>query len=104
MDDTTGYITKIARAKDMEADKIPIVIAGNKCDLRSESTDKKNHVDKDDARKLVEGKNYKYFETSAKNKINNETCFLEVVREIWRKNEQESKGKKKKKGKLCSIL
>jgi GTPase KRas protein len=60
-----------------EAKKVPAVICGNKCDL--EESRQVNHQEGADlAKKLGTG----FFETSAKNKINNEDCFLELVREV----------------------
>merc|ERR1712173_258909 len=56
----------------------PIVIAGNKCDLRN--PDDSSQVTKASAEELAAKWKCKFFETSAKEKINNEQCFYEVVR------------------------
>jgi GTPase KRas protein len=51
--------------------------------------------------------NCTFFETSAREKINNEICFFELVREIRKQNKQEqtSKGaQKEKKKSKCVIL
>jgi GTPase KRas protein len=68
---------KIVRAKD--TDKIPIVIAGNKCDLAQN-----RQVGTKDGQALAQqwGEYCAFFETSAKDKINNEEVFHEVVRKI----------------------
>jgi len=91
---------KILRAKDVET--IPLVIAGNKCDLRDPNNDKQ--VTKKAGEDLAKGWNCKFFETSAKDKINNDQCFYEVVREIRRSEKNDNKSKKKTKKSRCSIL
>jgi len=68
----------ILRSKDM--DTVPLVIAGNKCDLRNDKDS--NQVPTSTAKALAELWGCPFFETSAKEKINNEDCFYEVVREI----------------------
>lgn len=91
---------KILRAKDVES--VPLVVAGNKCDLR-DPTDAKQ-VTKEAGMKLAKEWNCKFYETSAKDKINNEACFYEVVRQIRRSEQKESGSKNKKKKRTCSIL
>jgi len=80
---------KIVRAKD--TDKIPIVIAGNKCDLAQN-----RQVPIKDGHALAQswGEYCAFFETSAKDKINNEEVFHEVVRKI-RMIEEGTGGQKK---------
>jgi len=73
-----NFHRNILRTKDM--DKVPLVIAGNKCDLRTESGE--NQVSVADANKLAKEWGCPHYETSAKDKINNEECFYQVVREI----------------------
>jgi GTPase KRas protein len=89
---------KILRTKD--ADKVPIVLVGNKCDLKDE-----RQVDINEGNEMAKKWGCPFFETSAKLKLNNESCFFELVREI-RKMDKASpkKGKEKKKGGLCIIL
>jgi len=92
----------ILRTKD--ADKVPLVIAGNKCDLRDHNDD--SQVTKELAQDLAKQWGCPFFETSAKDKINNEECFYEVVREI-RKAEKEIGGPNDPAegcGGCCSIL
>jgi len=81
---------KIVRAKD--TDKIPIVIAGNKCDLAQN-----RQVGTKDGQALAQswGEYCAFFETSAKDKINNEEVFHEVVRKI-RMIEEGTGGQKQK--------
>eukprot|EP01084_Bolivina_argentea_P057772 105534_1 len=63
---------------------IPIVIAGNKCDL-----EELRQVTKNEGKELANLWNCPFYETSAKNKIHHKVCFEEVVREIRRFRETE---------------
>merc|ERR1712062_902905 len=74
-------ISKIHRAKDSK--NVPIVIAGNKCDLRDPSDT--SQVTKEEAQLYAAEKGCPFMETSAKEKINSDEVFYEVVREIRRK-------------------
>jgi len=87
---------KILRTKD--ADKVPIVLAGNKADLKDE-----RQVQYDEGARLAKQWSCPFFETSAKIKLNNEACFFELVREIRRAQKEEG-GKKKPSGFKCTIL
>jgi len=89
---------KILRAKD--ADSVPMAIAGNKCDLRDPNDS--DQVKVHEAEALAKEFGCRYFETSAKERINNEECFYQVVRAI-RKIENIHKKKEKKKG-FCTVL
>jgi len=77
-DEMKNFRRNILRTKDM--DKVPLVIAGNKCDLRDDSDT--NQVSKAEAAALASEWGCPHYETSAKDKINNEECFYQVVREI----------------------
>eukprot|EP00455_Lapot_gusevi_P047188 TRINITY_DN633_c0_g1_i1.p1 TRINITY_DN633_c0_g1~~TRINITY_DN633_c0_g1_i1.p1 ORF type:complete len:192 (+),score=88.37 TRINITY_DN633_c0_g1_i1:94-669(+) len=89
---------KILRSKD--TDKVPIVLVGNKCDLESQ-----RQVPRNAGEQLAASWGCPFFESSAKMKINNESCFFEVVREI-RKMNAADKNKKvaTKKAGFCNIL
>uniref|UniRef100_K3WRR9 Uncharacterized protein n=1 Tax=Globisporangium ultimum (strain ATCC 200006 / CBS 805.95 / DAOM BR144) TaxID=431595 RepID=K3WRR9_GLOUD len=103
-DDIAAFKDKILRAKDV--DSVPIVLVGNKCDLESQ-----RQVSKSEGEQLARRWGCAFMETSAKERINNEDCFYQVVREI-RKAErpvrQERpvavKEKEPKKKHLCTIL
>jgi len=92
------FYTKILRVKDVES--VPMVIAGNKCDLRDPLS--KNQVKIEEAQKLAEKFGCRYYETSAKEKTNNEECFYQVAREI--RNIEAQKKKTEKKKSICNIL
>jgi GTPase KRas protein len=87
---------KILRTKD--AEKVPIVLAGNKADLKDE-----RQVPYEEGTRLAKQWNCPFFETSAKIKLNNEACFFELVREIRRAQKDES-GKKPPSKFKCVIL
>lgn len=76
---------KILRCRDTDGKGfVPMVIAGNKCDL----PDGMRVVSKADGEQLAAGfENCKFIETSAKEKINNVECFYQVVQEIWRSDD-----------------
>jgi len=99
-DELTLLREKILRAKDVET--VPLVVAGNKCDLRDHAST--TQVTKKAGEDLAKTWQCKFFETSAKDKINNEECFYEVVRQIRASEHKESGGKSKKKKRGCSIL
>ena len=89
---------KILRAKDEE--KVPIVVAGNKCDLEEQ-----RQVSTQEGQEYAKEIGVPFYETSAKIKHNNEECFHEVVRECRRfEREANQVPKQKKKKGLCSIL
>jgi len=98
-DELHEFYRKILRVKDVE--KVPMVIAGNKCDLRDPSDS--NQVKKEAAESLASEFGCKYYETSAKERINNEECFYQVAREIRKIEEVKMEKVKKKKG-FCIIL
>jgi len=88
---------KILRTKDTE--RVPIVLVGNKCDLKDE-----RQVEYNEGAELAKTWGCPFFETSAKIKLNNEACFFDLVREI-RKLERSSKNQNKpKRAKFCTIL
>lgn len=73
---------KILRTKD--TDRVPTILVGNKCDL-----DAYREVQSEEGADLAQ-KRVPCFETSAKEKRNNEECFYELVREIQRMEGTES--------------
>lgn len=83
---------------------IPIIIVGNKVDLQNE-----RKVSYQKGKKLGETFEVPFFETSAKEKINDYEIFFQIVREInkyrskERRRESISKPKLKKNKKCCII-
>jgi len=97
-DEVSQFREQILRVKD--ADKVPMVIAGNKSDLESD-----RQVTQVEGRDLAKSYVVPFFETSAKTRINVEESFFELVREIRRQEEKTPQVKKKEKKKGgCSIL
>merc|ERR1719233_803378 len=58
----------------------PVVVAGNKCDLRNDTDT--SQVKKSAAIELSQDWGYKYYDTSAKNGIDHEAVFDQIVREL----------------------
>eukprot|EP01126_Amoeba_proteus_P044000 TRINITY_DN4866_c0_g2_i4.p1 TRINITY_DN4866_c0_g2~~TRINITY_DN4866_c0_g2_i4.p1 ORF type:complete len:129 (-),score=31.71 TRINITY_DN4866_c0_g2_i4:106-492(-) len=83
-DEINVFRDQIHRVKD--ADHVPIVIAGNKCDLEDE-----RQVTKQEASDLCKQFAVPFHETSALARINVEEVFYDLVREI-RKDRQASGG------------
>jgi len=86
---------QILRVKDTE--DVPMILVGNKCDLEDERV-----VGKDQGQSLARDFNCAFLETSAKSKINVNTIFQDVVRQINKKNPETKKQKKKRNG--CCLL
>ena len=98
-DEITSFREQILRVKD--EDKVPMVLAGNKCDLEEE-----RQVTTVEGQDLAKSFGCPFYETSAKARINVEEAFYELVREIrWyggKSGSGAAKPKKKKGG--CSLL
>ena len=94
---------KILRTKDDDTgSNVPIVLAGNKCDLEDS-----RQVPKSEGEQLAKEWECAFFETSARDKINNVDCFYKVVqliREYEERQQQQKKTVKKKKKIICTIL
>jgi len=91
-DEIASFREQILRVKD--ADKVPMVIAGNKSDLEDE-----RQVTTVEGQDLAKAFVCPFMETSAKTRVNVEESFYELVREIRRQKPGNDKGgKKKKKG------
>jgi len=86
---------QILRVKD--TDDVPMILVGNKCDLEDERV-----VGKDQGQNLARNFQCSFLETSAKNKVNVNQIFYELVRLINKKDPEQGKTKKTKKS--CCIL
>ncbi|CAK4071196.1 unnamed protein product, partial [Aphanomyces euteiches] len=104
-DEIKTFKDKILRAKD--TNRVPMVLVGNKCDL-----ERHRQVSLAAGKALAAEWGCPFMETSAKERIRNEDCFFEVVREIRKQDAAKrpvskspgSKKKEEKKGGFCSIL
>jgi GTPase KRas len=104
-DEISSFREQILRVKD--EDKVPMVVAANKCDLESE-----RQVTTAEGQDLAKSFGCPFYETSAKARINVEDSFYQLVREIRKYNQAKNggadskKGSKKsgKKGAGCSLL
>ena len=97
-DEITSFREQILRVKD--EDKVPMVLAGNKCDLEDE-----RQVTTAEGQDLAKSFACPFFETSAKSRINVEEAFYDLVREIRKDMGGKDDGKAKKKKKAgCMVL
>ncbi|ORE10910.1 ras-like protein 1 [Rhizopus microsporus var. microsporus] len=85
-EEITTFYQQICRVKDR--DYFPMVLVGNKCDLETD-----RQVSSQEGRDLAKNFGCQFIETSAKQRINVDEAFFEVVRDIRRYNkEQETRG------------
>ena len=98
-DEITSFREQILRVKD--EDKVPMVLAGNKCDLEEE-----RQVTTVEGQDLAKSFGCPFYETSAKARINVEEAFYELVREIRKYNNKSGTAAKpkKKKGGACLLI
>lgn len=97
-DEIPRFHTQILRVKDK--DEFPMILVGNKSDLENERT-----VSTAEAQEIGRQLKIPYLESSAKQRINVDAAFHDLVRSIRRSNEvlaEPTKGKKKKP--KCIIL
>mmetsp|Transcript_13018 Transcript_13018/g.33213 ORF Transcript_13018/g.33213 Transcript_13018/m.33213 type:complete len:186 (+) Transcript_13018:273-830(+) len=87
---------QILRVKD--CDNVPMVLVGNKCDLQDQRV-----ITTEQGEALARKFNCTFMESSAKNKINVEAIFHDLVRQINNANPHPSKKPQKKKG-GCTLL
>jgi len=96
-DEARNLIDKIQRILDAEAGEVPLIIAGNKCDL-----EEGREVSSEDGQALAAEFGGKFYETSAKTRKNTNEIFIQCVREILKlKAPKDSKAKKKG---FCNLL
>eukprot|EP01101_Sappina_pedata_P008220 TRINITY_DN450_c0_g2_i1.p1 TRINITY_DN450_c0_g2~~TRINITY_DN450_c0_g2_i1.p1 ORF type:complete len:188 (+),score=109.08 TRINITY_DN450_c0_g2_i1:106-669(+) len=96
-DEVSAFRDQILRVKD--ADKVPIVVCGNKCDLEAE-----RQVSKSEGSELAKSFDCPFLETSAKARINVEEGFFALVREIRKQNNVVAGKKATKKKGGCNLL
>ncbi len=96
-DETAVFRNQVLRVKD--ADKVPMVLIGNKMDLEAE-----RQVTTSEGHELAKSFGCPFFETSARARVNVEECFFELVREVRKALFPETKKKPIKKRVNCKIL
>ena len=89
-EEVASFRESIYRVKDCE--DVPMILVGNKCDMVGD-----RQVSMAEAQELAKLCGCKYIETSARERINVDETFYELVREIRRAQEPELEQKKKKK-------
>jgi len=100
-DEIHEFREQILRVKD--ADKVPMVLCGNKCDLEDE-----RQVTTAEAQDKAKEWGVPFYETSALARINVEEAFFDLVREIRRESRPGESGsgkpKPKKEKRACQLL
>ena len=82
-EDITAYREQIKRVKD--AEEVPMVMVGNKCDLPTRS------IDMQQARSAATNYGIPFVETSAKTRMGVDDAFYTLVREIKKDKERKKK-------------
>lgn len=90
------FYEQILRVKD--AERVPMILVGNKCDLESERA-----IQKDEGSKFAQQLKIPFIESSAKARLNVDEAFYELVKEV-RTISKPKEAPKKEKKKGCSIL
>ena len=99
-DEVSAFREQILRVKD--TDEVPFVLIGNKCDL-----EKDRQITITEGQDLARAFGCPFFEASAKTRINVETPFYDLVRNLRaesRKVAKDDTKSKKRNKKNCSIL
>jgi len=96
-DEITTFHEQILRVKDQ--DYVPILLAGNKCDLARE-----RQVTTIEGQELARSFGCPFVETSAKARINVEEAFHGLVKEIRKVTQKDVKTTKQKQKKHCVVL
>jgi len=84
-DEISTFYQQILRVKDK--DYFPIIVVANKCDLEND-----RQVAGHEGRELAKSFNCRFIETSAKQRINVDEAFYNLVREIRRYNKEQQYG------------
>ncbi|ODV82417.1 ras-domain-containing protein [Suhomyces tanzawaensis NRRL Y-17324] len=75
LEELQSFYEQILRVKD--ADSVPVLVVGNKCDLEIE-----RQVSYEEGLSLAKSFNCQFLETSAKQRINVEEAFFDLVRSV----------------------
>jgi len=88
--DVQEIIEQLFRVKDSES--VPIILVGNKCDMERERT-----VSREEGQKLASSlPNAQFMETSARDKVNVDACFIALAKQVMNENGPKSNGALKK--------
>jgi len=85
-EEISTFHQQILRVKDR--DSFPVIVIGNKCDLEYE-----RQVGQNEGRDLAKHFGCQFLETSAKQRINVDAAFTELVREIRKYNKEQASGR-----------
>lgn len=85
-DEISTFHQQILRVKDK--DSFPVIVVANKCDLEYE-----RQVGSHEGRELAKHFGCRFIETSAKQRINVDEAFSNLVREIRRYNKEQTMGR-----------
>ncbi|KAJ7039595.1 ras family-domain-containing protein [Mycena alexandri] len=85
-EEISTYHQQILRVKDQDA--FPVIVVANKCDLEYE-----RQVGMNEGRDLAKHFGCKHIETSAKQRVNVDEAFSNLVREIRRFNKEQASGR-----------
>ncbi|KAL9648102.1 hypothetical protein ABK040_007468 [Willaertia magna] len=97
-EEVNEFYEQILRVKD--ADKVPMVLVGNKCDLESERI-----ISQDEAKQYSKQLGIPSIETSAKQRLHVDECFMALVREVRNSKKSTITDDRKPTGKKgCLIL
>ena len=98
-EEINDFYEQILRVKD--ADKVPMVLVGNKCDLESERV-----ISADEGKQFAKQLSIPSLETSAKQRLNVDEAFMALVREVRKSKPSTPVGKDTKSGKKkgCNLL
>ena len=84
-EDISGWIKSI---RDLKGNDFPIILIGNKCDLKDERV-----VDKEDGEELAKKNGFLFFETSCKENINVEESINAIASKVNKEEEIIAKGR-----------
>lgn len=93
-EEINAYREQIKRVKD--AEEVPMVLVGNKCDLPTRS------IDMQQARDMARNYGVPFVEASAKTRMGVDDAFYNLVREIRKDKELTLKSKKPQRPECCS--
>ncbi|KAG8854016.1 Ras GTPase [Tulasnella sp. 330] len=85
-EEISTFHQQILRVKDRDA--FPVIVVANKCDLEYE-----RQVGMNEGRDLAKHFNCNFLETSAKQRINVDEAFSQLVREIRKFNKEQAQGR-----------